>query len=164
MPYTKLNAIAIARRTYVGLLLGTSLFDNAQAQSRSDQARVKEIVRPFCHPKRQWESYKRYASPALRELDRQAQALIEAGTKKHPDDKPIWSDGVPLSSSRGDAAVCRLKRIRPMGRGLGVELNYFLLGEKKAEKKIAWTDRLRLVKGEGGMWKIDNILFGKPHA
>ncbi|CCD29512.1 hypothetical protein CAGGBEG34_250014 [Candidatus Glomeribacter gigasporarum BEG34] len=109
-----------------------SAFPFGSVQAQSAQTTPKEIIQQFCDSASA--AYEKHRSPALLTLDRQAEALNQAYTKQHPGEKPPFGDGVPLSSSRGDAANCRIKRIRRVAQGVEAELEYSLPGEKNVEE------------------------------
>lgn len=95
-------------------------------------------------------------SPGLTEVVTAAlekNAAIQAET---PDEKPPLGDGVPYQGFQDYAPVCEPGESVVEGDKIIAEVNYAFPDEEGAKA----TDRLVLVKGEGGVYVIDDIRYG----
>ena len=88
-------------------------------------------------------------------------AEIDAGLKKndewaaaHPGDKPPLGDGIHFASFPDGAPVCRVDPIAAEGT-MHVDIQYIVGASPEAN----WTDRL-VLKSEGGLPRIDDVLYG----
>lgn len=94
-------------------------------------------------------------SPGLTEV---VTAALEKNAEiqaEYPDEKPPLGDGVPYQGFQDYAPVCEPGASFAKGDKIIAEVKY-AFPDEDAEA----TDRLVLVKGEGGVYVIDDIRYG----
>jgi hypothetical protein len=95
-------------------------------------------------------------SPGLTEVVTAAlekNAAIQAGNS---DEKPPLGDGIPYQGFQDYAPVCEPGAFVAEGDKVIAEVKYVFPDEQDAEA----MDRLVLVKGDGGVYVIDDIRYG----
>ena len=95
-------------------------------------------------------------SPGLTEVVTAAlekNAAIQAET---PDEKPPLGDGVPYQGFQDYAPVCEPGKSVAEGDKVVAEVKYAFPDQQDADA----MDRLVLVKGDGGVYVIDDIRYG----
>lgn len=95
-------------------------------------------------------------SPGLTEVVTAALEKNAAIQAKTPDEKPPLGDGVPYQGFQDYAPVCEPGASVAEGDKVVAEVKYAFPDEEGAKA----TDRLVLVKGEGGVYVIDDIRYG----
>lgn len=74
----------------------------------------------------------------------------------NPDEKPPLGDGIPFQSFPDLAPVCEVGAVKDGPRSKYVDIHHKFPDATGAD----WTDRLVLVRWNGGAWMIDDILYG----
>lgn len=97
--------------------------------------------------------YRYLVTSSLLELIDKAQAKSDEIQAAAPDEKPPLGDGIPFQSYPDVAPVCKQGAFAEGGI---VAVEYAFPETPDAN----WTDRLKLVT-EGGLLKIDDLLYGK---
>lgn len=95
-------------------------------------------------------------SPGLTEVVTAALEKNAAIQAEIPDEKPPLGDGVPYQGFQDYAPVCEPGESVVEGDKIIAEVKYAFPDQHEANA----TDRLVLVKGDGGVYVIDDIRYG----
>jgi hypothetical protein len=138
-----------------GTTIATLVFLAAFATAAFPHGRTPEatLVDLFCaqHGSDQ-HGYRYLVTASLLELIDKAQAKSDEIQAAAPDEKPPLGDGTPFQSYPDIAPTCAQGAFGP---DAVVEVKYEFPDTPDAN----WTDRIKLVS-EGGLLKIDDVLFG----
>lgn len=95
-------------------------------------------------------------SPSLREAIDVALAENAKIQAAAPDEKPPLGDGIPWHSYPDLSDTCEAGAVTVEGEARVVEVTYGFTANAGA----AWTDRLVLVPGGGGVLLVDDVRYG----